>query len=99
MSARARLVKVFWKWVAPVAGLGALALALFLLFHSPPERSHRLRMTAGSRLAMRHRLAETLRDDVAGEALELELHETPGSEASLDAVNTHTLDVALVQGG
>jgi TRAP-type uncharacterized transport system substrate-binding protein len=82
-----------------VAGLGALALALFFLFHSPPERSRRLRMTAGSGLAMRHRLAETLRDDVAGEALELELHETPGSEASLDAVNNHTLDVALVQGG
>jgi TRAP-type uncharacterized transport system substrate-binding protein len=99
MSARARWVKVFWKWVATVAGLGALALALFFLFHSPTERSHRLRMTAGSRLGTRHYLAEALKADVAGEALELELHDSPGSEADLDAVNNHTLDVALVQGG
>jgi TRAP-type uncharacterized transport system substrate-binding protein len=99
MSTRARLVKVFWKWGALGAGLGALALALFVLFHSPPERTYHLRMTAGDRLSMRHRLAEELRADVAGEALELGLYETPGSEAALDAVNNHTLDVALVQGG
>jgi hypothetical protein len=55
VSAWARLVKVIWKGVAPAAGLGARALALFFLFHSPRERSYRLRMTAGNRLGMRHR--------------------------------------------
>jgi len=48
MSARARLRKVLWKWVAPVAGLAALGLALFLFFHEPADKSYRLRGTAGS---------------------------------------------------
>jgi TRAP-type uncharacterized transport system substrate-binding protein len=99
MSAWARLIRIFWKWGAPVAGLGALAFALFLFFHSPAERSHRLRMAAANPLGVRYRLAKTLKADVAGEGLELELQDSEGSEADLDAVNNHTLDVALVQGG
>jgi TRAP-type uncharacterized transport system substrate-binding protein len=99
MSARTKLVRVFWLWLAPLAGLGALALACYFVFHSPREHSYRLRMTAGNRLGMRHQLAERLQAEVARQGLDLELHETPGSEEALDQVNNHTLDVALVQGG
>jgi TRAP-type uncharacterized transport system substrate-binding protein len=99
MSARAKLVRVFWLWLAPLAGLGALALAFYFVFHSPRERSYRLRMTAGNTLGMRHQLAQALRAEVARRGLDLALHETPSSEEALDEVNNHTLDVALVQGG
>jgi TRAP-type uncharacterized transport system substrate-binding protein len=90
---------VFWQWLAPLAGLGALALAFYFLFHSPHERTYRLRMTAGNKLGMRHQLAQMLQAEVARQGLDLELRETPGSEEALDEVNNHTLDVALVQGG
>jgi hypothetical protein len=36
---------------------------------------------------------------VAHQGLQLDLHETPGSEEALDEVNDRRLDVALVQGG
>jgi TRAP-type uncharacterized transport system substrate-binding protein len=99
MSTRGTLVRAFWKWVAPVAGLGALALACFFYFHTARERTYRLRMTAGNELGMRHQLAQMLQADLAGQGIELELHETPGSEEALDKVERRALDVALVQGG
>jgi TRAP-type uncharacterized transport system substrate-binding protein len=99
MSAQAQLSRIFWRWVAPLAGLGGLALALFFYFHSPRVPTYRLRMTAGNKLGMRHRLAELLREELSRQGLELVLHETPGSEEALDEVNDRRLDVALVQGG
>ena len=99
MFARKKLVKVGWKWAAPLCGLLALALAVFFYFHSPRERTWRLRMTAGNRLGMRHRLAEMLKAEVARQGVDLELHETSGSEEALDKVNSRDLDAALVQGG
>jgi TRAP-type uncharacterized transport system substrate-binding protein len=99
MSTQTKLVRAFWKWVAPLAGLGALGLAVFFFFHSAGQRSYRLRITAGNRLGMRHQVAQMLQGELAHQGIELELHETHGSEEALDQVNARTLDAALVQGG
>jgi hypothetical protein len=99
MSARAKLVRLFWKWLAPLAGLGALGLALFFFLHPTRERTYRLRMTAGNELGMRHRLAQMLQAELAPKGIELEIQPTPGSEEALDEVNDRRLDVALVLGG
>jgi TRAP-type uncharacterized transport system substrate-binding protein len=99
MSLRARFVRIFWKWVAPLAGLAALALAVFVYFHSPRERTYRFRLTAGNATGTRHHLARLLQAELAPHNLLLELEETPGSEEALDEVNSRQLDLALVQGG
>jgi TRAP-type uncharacterized transport system substrate-binding protein len=99
MSTQAKLTRAFWKWVAPLAGLGALGLAAFFLFHSAAPRNYRLRVTAGNRLGMRHQVAQMLQAELAHQGIELELRETHGSEEALDEVNARTLDAALVQGG
>jgi hypothetical protein len=44
-----------WKWLTPLLGLTALALALFLYLHSPGNSSHRPSITAGNAAGMRHR--------------------------------------------
>jgi TRAP-type uncharacterized transport system substrate-binding protein len=85
--------------VTPVVGLGALALAVYFFFHSPGKRSYHFRMTAGNQLGMRHHLAELLKTGLARRGIQLDLHETAGSEEALDEVNNHTLDLALVLGG
>jgi TRAP-type uncharacterized transport system substrate-binding protein len=99
MSVQSKLVKVLWKWVAPVAGLTALGLAVFFFFHSPAPRTYRLRLTAGNALGMRHQLALRLRGDVARRDLTFELVPSAGSEQALDRVDRREVDAALVQGG
>jgi TRAP-type uncharacterized transport system substrate-binding protein len=84
--------------VAPVAGLAALGLALFLFFHEPADKSYRLRGTAGSPLGTRHRLAISLAGDLARRHITVEPVPSQGSEESLDMVNRREVDVALVQG-
>src|SRR5262249_10165842 len=96
---RASLRKVFWVWVAPLGGLAALALAVYLYYRSPPRRTHRLSMTAGNPLGMRHNLARMLRAEASSYGIELKLQGTKGSEDALDQVDRHALDLALVQGG
>ena len=61
MFAEGRVVRIIWKWLAPLAGLAALALALYFAFHSTGPRSYRLSLTAGNEAGMRHRLAERFR--------------------------------------
>ena len=58
MSAQGRVLRIVWRWLAPLAGLAALALALYFAFHSAGPRSYRLSVTAGNEAGMRHRLAE-----------------------------------------
>jgi TRAP-type uncharacterized transport system substrate-binding protein len=98
MHARAGLRKFVWKWLAPAAGLAALGLALFFYFHTPSDKSYRLRMTAGNALGTRHRLAVSLQGELARRNLTIELVPCRGSEDALDRVNRRELDVALVQG-
>jgi TRAP-type uncharacterized transport system substrate-binding protein len=99
MALQKHLVRTVWKWAAPIAGLAALALAFYFYFHAPRERKHYLRISAGSAKAVRHKLAQQLQSELAGQSLMLELHPTVGSEEALDQVNDHKLDLALVQGG
>jgi TRAP-type uncharacterized transport system substrate-binding protein len=99
MSTRPNLIKILWKWVAPVVGLGALGLALYFYLGSPRQKTYRLRATAGNAIGVRHRLAQLLAAEAAPRGIWLELRETPGSEEALDEVERHQLDVALVQGG
>src|SRR5262249_47867559 len=44
-------------------------------------------------------LPELLQAEVARQGIEVELHETHGSEEALDQVNDRRLDAALIQGG
>jgi TRAP-type uncharacterized transport system substrate-binding protein len=99
VSIRAKARTIFWKWGAPLLGAAALALAVFFYFHSPREHRYRLRLTAGSKVGMRHRLAQLLQAEVARQGIDLELYETHGSEDALDRVNDRRLDAALVTGG
>jgi TRAP-type uncharacterized transport system substrate-binding protein len=102
MSAQSRLRMLLWRRVAPVVGLAAIGLAVYFYFYfhgGPSEKAHRLDLSAGDALGIRHQLAQLLQTEVAGQGLRLELHETKGSEEALAQVNDHVLDLALVQGG
>jgi TRAP-type uncharacterized transport system substrate-binding protein len=99
MSIRARSLGIFWKWVAPIAGLGGIALAVYFYFHAPRERTYRFRMTAGNAAGTRHYLARLLQAELTHQEILVDLKETPGSEEALDELNVHKLDLALVQGG
>jgi TRAP-type uncharacterized transport system substrate-binding protein len=98
MALRNRLIKIMWKWVAPVAGLTAIGLAIFFYFHSPGPKSFHLRMTAGNPIGTRHQLALRLKEDVKRQNLTLEVLPSSGSEQDLDSVNRREVDVAFVQG-
>jgi TRAP-type uncharacterized transport system substrate-binding protein len=98
MSLQGKLAKILWMWVAPVAGLAAIGLAVFFYFHSPSSRHYRLRLTAGNALGMRHQLALRLQGEVARRNIALELVPSAGSEQGLDWVERREVDVALVQG-
>src|SRR5262245_13159973 len=98
MLTRNRVVSVVWKWLAPLAGLAALALAVYFYFRPPAPRSYRLTLTAGNEVGMRHRLAERFQDEAAAQRITLDLRPSLGSEQALDWVNSRTVDVALVQG-
>ena len=93
-----RFRRILLKWLAPTVGLAGLGLALFFYFHTPAPKSYRLRATAGSELGMRHQLGLRLQKEAAGRQLTIELTPCAGSEEALDWVNTHRVDVALVQG-
>jgi len=97
--AQARLRGLVWRWLAPVVGAAALALAVYLYFHTPAGKTVRLTMTAGSLLSTRAELAEVLRDAAAARGVLLDLREAVGSEQALDWVETRQVDLALVQGG
>jgi TRAP-type uncharacterized transport system substrate-binding protein len=99
MSTPRRVRRILLKWGVPLAGVAALAFAVFLLVYTPRERSYKLKMTAGNTLGTRHELAQMLREEVASEGIDLEIRGSVGSEQALDWVNDRTLDLALVQGG
>jgi TRAP-type uncharacterized transport system substrate-binding protein len=99
VSAQGRWRGILWKWLAPVAGVAALAVAVYLYFHTPRQATVRLKITAGNQLGTRAELAEVLHEAAAGRGVVLDLRETVGSEQALDWVETRQVDLALVQGG
>jgi hypothetical protein len=99
MSEKNKLVKALWKWVAPLVGLAAIALACFFYFHSPGQNSYRLSLTAGNALGTRHQLGQRLQKESSERSIALALRPSEGSEQALDWVNERKVDLALVQGG
>ena len=99
MSTRTKLLRILWKWAAPIAGLAALAFAVVYYFQAPGHGRYRLRMTAGNAKGTRHQLALRLGTEAARRNLALEVVPSAGSEDALDRVNRRELDLALVQGG
>ncbi len=93
----------FWKAARDgglaLAGIGAIALAVFTWVHEPKDRPVRLRMTAGRAAGERHRIAEILAREASRRAITIGLVETAGSEEALGELAAGRLDVALVQGG
>src|SRR5262245_35716845 len=99
MFTKKRLTRFVFRWLAPITGLAALGISLYLYFHSPAPKSYRVSITAGNELGMRHQLALRLQKEAADRSLEFDLIPSVGSEEALDWVNTRKVDVALVQGG
>ena len=60
MFAQARLRGIVWRWLAPVVGAAALALAVYFYFHTPGQKTVRLTITAGNLLGTRAELASHL---------------------------------------
>src|SRR5262245_2745973 len=98
MFTKKRLTRFVFRWLAPITGLAALGISLYLYFHSPAPKSYRVRVTAGNELGMRHQLALRLQKEAADRNLEFDVIPCAGSEQALDWVNTRKVDVALVQG-
>jgi TRAP-type uncharacterized transport system substrate-binding protein len=99
MLARTKLTWLLWTWLPPAAGIAALALACFFYFHSPRPRRYDLTLTAGNARGMRQHLAVRLAEESARRQVALEVRPSAGSGQALDWVNSHRVDVALVQGG
>ena len=99
MKHKRSLAKFLGVWVAPIVGLSALALALFVYFYKPGQRAVHLSFTAGQKQTTRHQVAQALNTSATSLGIHLQLQETPGSEEALDQVNAGQLDLALVQGG
>src|SRR5262245_12677596 len=98
MMGRLRFTRFVLRWLAPITGLVALGVSLFLYFHSPAPKSYRVRMTAGNELGMRHQLAIRLQKEATDRNIDSELIPCAGSEEALDWVNVRKVDAALVQG-
>jgi TRAP-type uncharacterized transport system substrate-binding protein len=99
VSAENKLIRVLWKWVAPLAAVAALALAGFFYFHTGGQRSYHLSLTAENALGIRHELAQRLQKEASERRIALALRPSEGSEQALDWVNDRNVDLALVQGG
>jgi len=98
MFTQSRIARILWKWVAPIVGVAAIALAVYFYFHSPRPKTYVLRATAGNEVGTRHKLGIRLRDEVADRRVVLNLEPCAGSEEALDWVDRRKVDVALVQG-
>lgn len=92
-----------WHWVGayvlPVlAAAAALAVAVWLLDLMPPDR---VRFAAGRPGTAYHALAEQYRAILGRDGIAVEIEETPGSVANVEALSRPDapVDVALVQGG
>src|SRR5262245_25097482 len=98
MLGKRRFTRILFRWLAPMTGLAALGVALYLYFHTPAPKSYSLRATAGSELGMRHQLALRLQKEAADRSIDYKVIPSAGSEEALDWVNTRKVDMALVQG-
>jgi TRAP-type uncharacterized transport system substrate-binding protein len=81
--------------------VGVLLLAggtLYFLWGALFPRQYSLSITPGSPKTRRTKVAASLDDHLRGTPVKLRMVSTVGSEEALDKVNSHELDLALVQG-
>jgi hypothetical protein len=78
MLGKRRLTRFVLRWLAPVTGLAALGVALFLYFHTPAPKSFALRVTAGNELGMRHQLALRLQKEATDRNVDFKLTPSAG---------------------
>ena len=80
-------------------GLAILTAAWYFWLRTPKVEVVTLKLTTGSFTNPPNRMTQYFLEESLRFGLNLELVEVSGSEASLDKVHAHDLDVALVKGG
>jgi TRAP-type uncharacterized transport system substrate-binding protein len=99
MSAPRDSLRAFWKLSLAVGGLLLVGVTLYILRGTLFPKHYSLSITPGSPRTRRTRVATTLADQLQGSRVKLRVSATVGSEEALGKVNSHELDLALVQGG
>ena len=100
MAASRRILRLLRDLLAASGVLAAVALAIVYLRHrADAPRSHRLTISAGQALGLRHRMAQKLAVEARARGLKLDVRDCSGSDEALDLVEAGTLDLAMVQGG
>src|SRR5579859_584895 len=84
--------------LAGLAVLVLLAIGLIYAYGALP-RSYNLSLSGGEVLGNRHFLGKVLQEEAAGNGVNLVLRPMANSQAALEAVSQHHLDMALVPGG
>ena len=99
MALSGRFRRFAREWTAAVLGVAALGVAATVGYREWNRAPYHLRISAGSREGLRHRIATRLASAASRKGLDLKLVNNSGSEESLERVEAGALDVALVQGG
>ncbi|MES2508413.1 MAG: TAXI family TRAP transporter solute-binding subunit [Pseudomonadota bacterium] len=86
------------KTLAVMVLLALLGVAAHYVYEVVP-RTYSLKITGGDILSNRHYVAGALRDEVAGNGVQLVIQPTDGSQEALSLVSQGKLDFALIQGG
>jgi TRAP-type uncharacterized transport system substrate-binding protein len=76
----------------------AASLYFWVGASNKPKTIH-LRLTAGDRSGLRHRLATEFAREASKSGIEITVEPTEGTEVALEKLARHDFDIALVQGG
>jgi TRAP-type uncharacterized transport system substrate-binding protein len=99
MGALPCFLRVFWKHCLVVGVLLLAGVSLYLLWGILFPKHYRLTITPGSPKTRRTKVAGFLADQLQKSPVTLRMLATVGSEEALGKVNSHELDLALIQGG
>ena len=100
MPASKSIRRLVRDWSAAILGLAALAAAAgYFGAREWGLKRHRLTLTAGSPLGVRHQIAGRLAAEARGSRIGMTLVPTAGSDEAIDRVEAGAIDLALVQGG
>jgi TRAP-type uncharacterized transport system substrate-binding protein len=91
--------RTFWKHFLVVGVLLLAGITLYFLWCALCPRHYSLSITPGSPKTRRTKVASALSDQLQDSHVRLRVIATVGSEEALGKVNSHELDLALVQGG
>jgi TRAP-type uncharacterized transport system substrate-binding protein len=92
-------LRVLWKRSLAVGILLAAGVTIYFLWDTLFPKHYRLSITPGSPKTRRTKVAMLLADQLQKARVQLRVIGTVGSEEALGKVNSHELDLALVQGG